>query len=440
MSDLYPHFVQQLARYPFRKLVLALSGGMDSRVLLSLLARGRDEFGWDAEAVHVHHGLSSNADQWAQDCQTWCQAANISCHIERVQLAVGSGESIEKMAREARYQALSQHVGYDTLLLLGQHADDQLETFLLALKRGSGPKGLSAMAAYAPFAQGHLARPLLTVSRQDIEAYAMQKKLSWVTDESNFDTRYERNFLRHHITPVLAERWPSIRQAVQRSAELCAEQEVLLQELLADALKRAITQDGGLSISTLAESSEASRRQLIRAWFAHHRLPMPSRQHTDQLWREVALASEDANPKLRLNQIEVRRFRQQLHLVQPEIDLSGWRSTIVPEQLLSLPQGLGCLKLAMHSSGNIKLPDDPSQLWVSFDPQGLVACPVGRSGSRKLKKLFQEYGIPSWQRRQIPILMYQDRVICVADLFVDRDFSGQDCELVWFKSSDSVPK
>lgn len=440
MSDLYAHFVQQLARYPFRKLVLALSGGVDSRVLLSLLARGRDEFGWDAEAVHVHHGLSSNADQWAQNCQTWCQAANISCQIERVQLALGSGESIEKMAREARYQALSQHVDSDTLLLLGQHADDQLETFLLALKRGSGPKGLSAMAAYAPFAQGHLARPLLTISRQDIEAYAMQNKLSWVTDESNLDTRYERNFLRHHITPALTERWPSIRQAVQRSAELCAEQEMLLQELLADALKRAITEDGGLSIPTLTESSEAARRQLIRAWFTHHRLPMPSRQHTERIWCEVALASEDANPKLKLNSIEVRRFQQCLYLVLPEIDLSGWRSTLVPEQLLPLPQGLGHLQLSIKASGNIKLPDDPSQLWISFDPQGLEACPVGRSGSRKLKKLFQEYGVPSWLRRQIPILMYQDRVVSVADLFVDRDWNGQDCELVWFKSSNSVPK
>jgi len=123
-----------------------------------------------------------------------------------------------------------------------------------------------------------------------------------------------------------------------------------------------------------------------------------------------------------------------------EIDLSGWRSTLVPEQLLLLPQGLGHLQLSIKASGNIKLPDDPSQLWISFDPQGLEACPVGRSGSRKLKKLFQEYGVPSWLRRQIPILMYQDRVVSVADLFVDRDWNGQDCELVWFKSSNSVPK
>ncbi|PAR55277.1 tRNA lysidine(34) synthetase TilS [Vibrio metoecus] len=440
MDDLYLHFVQQLARHPFRKLLLALSGGVDSRVLLALLARGRDEFGWDVAAVHVHHGLSPNADQWAQHCQLCCREVGMACQIEYVQLDLASGESIEKMAREARYQALSQHVGSDTLLLLGQHADDQLETFLLALKRGSGPKGLAAMAAYSSFAEGHLLRPLLTVSRQHIEAYAKQHKLTWVTDESNADTRYERNFLRHQVTPVLAERWPSIHQAVQRSAELCAEQEALLQELLAEALKRAISAEGGLVISALVESSDVMRRQLIRAWFAHHRLPMPSRQHTERIWCEVALASEDANPKLKLNSIEVRRFQQCLYLVPPEKDLSGWCSVLVLEQRLPLPQGLGHLQLTSKAGGNIKLPDDPSQLWISFDPQGLEACPVGRSGSRKLKKLFQEYGVPSWLRRQIPILMYQDRVVSVADLFVDRDWNGQDCELVWFKSSNSVPK
>ncbi|TQQ51941.1 tRNA lysidine(34) synthetase TilS [Vibrio cholerae] len=440
MDDLYLHFVQQLARYPFRKLLLALSGGVDSRVLLALLARGRDEFGWDVAAVHVHHGLSPNADQWAQHCQRCCREVGMACQIEYVQLDVASGESIEKLAREARYRVLAPHVNAQTLLLLGQHADDQLETFLLALKRGSGPKGLSAMAAYAPFAEGHLLRPLLTVSRQHIEAYAEQHKLTWVTDESNADIRYERNFLRHQVTPVLTERWPSIRQAVQRSAELCAEQETLLQEFLADALKKAITVEGGLSIAVLAEGSEGMRRQLIRAWFAHHRLPMPSRQHTERIWCEVALASEDANPKLKLNKIEVRRFQHCLYLVPPEIDLSGWRSGLVPEQYLLLPQGLGHLQLTSKAGGNIKLPDDQSQLWVSFDPQGLEACPVGRVGSRKLKKLFQEYGVPSWLRRQTPILMYRDRVVCVADLFVDRDWSGQDCELVWFKSHDSVPK
>lgn len=440
MDDLYLHFVQQMARYPFGQLVLAFSGGVDSRVLLALLERGRDEFGWSVSAIHVHHGLSPNADRWAQDCQTWCREADIACQVEYVQLALDSGESIEKMAREARYQALAPHVNPNTLLLLGQHADDQLETFLLALKRGSGPKGLAAMAAYAPFANGYLARPLLSVSRQTIEQYGQLHQLSWVTDESNLDLRYERNFLRHQVAPILSQRWPSIRQAVQRSAELCAEQEALLQELLQDALQHAIAEDGSLSIVRLSECSDMMRRQLIRSWFAHHQQPMPSRQHTDRLWHEVALAKEDANPKLKLNLVEVRRFRDQLYLVAPELDVSAWHAPMCCDTPLALPHRLGWLTLSRSDAGTIKMPENLSQLWVSFDPQGLEACPVGRAGSRKLKKLFQEYAVPSWQRRQLPILMYQNKVVCVAGLFVDREWSGQDLELVWLKSHNGMPE
>jgi len=434
MSDLYLHFVQQMARYPFRQLVLALSGGVDSRVLLALLARGRDEFGWQVAAVHVHHGLSPHADQWAKNCQMWAREVAVECQVEYVQLAINSGDSIEQMAREARYQALTPYIDNDTLLLLGQHADDQLETVLLALKRGSGPKGLAAMAAYAPFGLGHLARPLLMVSREQIEAYAVQHSLSWVTDESNIDIRYERNFLRHQVAPLLSQRWPAIRQAVQRCAELCAEQESLLQELLQERLHQAQAADGSLVIADLLNCSPAMRRQLFRAWFADQQLPMPSRQHTERLWHEVALARQDANPQLKLDHIEVRRFQQRLYVVQPRLDVTAWHSAIVADQALKLPHDLGWLTLQKNSAGYLKWPEEVSQLWVSFDPQGLQACPVGRAGARKLKKLYQEYGVPSWLRRQIPILMYQQQVVCVAGLFVDRAWSGQEGELIWSKS------
>ncbi len=159
----------------------------------------------------------------------------MASQIEYVQLDVARGESIEKLAREARYRSLAPHVNAQTLLLLGQHADDLLETFT-RIKARQWPKGLAALASYAPFAEGHLVRPLLTVSRQHIEAYAKQHKLSSVIDESNAEIRYERNFLRHQVTTVLTERWPCIRQFLQRSAELCAEQSAAAR-VLAGALK-----------------------------------------------------------------------------------------------------------------------------------------------------------------------------------------------------------
>lgn len=432
MSDLYAHLCQQLQHYRQQHLVMALSGGVDSRLLLALLIRYRDEFGASLSAVHVHHGLSENADHWALQCQKWCDDSSVEIAIEHVTLETTSGESIEKLARDARYQALSKHINPGDVLLVGQHADDQIETFLLALKRGSGPKGLASMSVVAPFASGRLLRPFLTIKRSEIEACASELGLDWVTDESNRDTRFERNFIRHRITPVLHQRWPSIHQSVQRSAELCAEQEALLKELLESTLHAALEQDGSLRIEQLERQTESVRRQLIRQWLSSHQVMMPSRKHTDMIWYEVALAAGDANPKLKINQCEVRRFDQRLYCIEATEDVALWKSAIELDQELQLPDTLGVLKLAT-GGGSLRLPENTEQLWVSFNPEGLMACPVGRSGSRKLKKLFQEYSVPSWLRRRTPILMYQDKVVAVANLFVDRDFSGQDCELHWDK-------
>ncbi len=434
MSDLYTHFCQQVEPYHQRHLVLALSGGVDSRVLLSLLVRYRDEFNVPVHAVHVHHGLSENADSWALLCQEWCDEASVDLTVEYVQLDLSSGESVEKLARDARYNALNRYINKDSVLLVGQHADDQIETFLLALKRGSGPKGLASMGKMSPFGLGILFRPLLTVKRSEIETYAEKLALKWVTDESNSDTRYERNFIRHQITPVLSERWPSIHNSVQRTAELCAEQQALLEELLNDSLMVAIASDGSLKIKELREHSESVRRQLIRQWISRHNVSMPSRKHTDMIWQEIALAGDDANPRLKLGEVEIRRFSGRLYCVGNYQDISTWKSAIQLEQRLPLPDKLGSLQIKRSAEGSFSLPAYDDNLWVSFNPEGLSACPVGRAGSRKLKKLFQEYGVPSWLRRRIPILMYQNQVVAVGNLFIDRDFSGQDCELVWDKS------
>jgi len=434
MFNLYAHLCQQLQPYSQRRFVLALSGGVDSRLLLALLARYREEFGVSACAVHVHHGLSQNADKWASQCQKWCDDYSIDLSIEYVQLETSSGESIEKLAREARYQALNKHVVQGDILLVGQHADDQIETFLLALKRGSGPKGLSSMAKASSFGMGTLLRPLLTVKRSEIESCANALKLEWVTDESNSDTRYERNYIRHKITPVLTARWPSIHDSVQRTVELCAEQESLLEELLHSSLQQAMVEDGSIIITELVKHSEAVRRQLIRQWFRRSNLSMPSRKHTDMIWHEVALAKHDANPKLKLSDWEVRRYGGRLYCVAEYQDVSHWKSAVNLSQPLLLPDNLGSVEIVKTCHGSLTLPENHDDLWVSFNPEGLSACPVGRMGSRKLKKLFQEYGVPSWLRRRIPILMYQNQVVAVGNLFIERDFSGQDYELVWDKS------
>ncbi|MEZ8820465.1 tRNA lysidine(34) synthetase TilS [Vibrio sp. 10N.222.54.A1] len=441
LIDTFTSVLDQSALKPCR-LIVAFSGGVDSRVLLELAAQFAKSHHIDCCAVHVHHGLSNNADYWAEQCKTWCDALSVSLFIERVSLDISRGESVEKLARDARYQALKKHIRQGDVLVTGQHIDDQVETFLLALKRGSGPKGLSSMAKVMPFSGAHIVRPLLSVTRTDIEVAARDMALTWVEDESNQDVRFDRNFIRHQVTPTLTVRWPSFRESVSRSAQLCAEQELLLDELLESHLQQALTEKHSLSIEVLSQYSDLLRARLLRMWLSRCNQPMPSQKQLKLIWDEVACAQADANPKLVLNEVEVRRFNHQLHVVKETKDLSNWQSDISMEESLVLPDGLGELHLTSAASDGVSNHCDAQHfslnttrgtLRVIFNPEGLSAHPVGRGHSRKLKKLFQEYQVPSWLRRRTPILMDGDRVIAVLGLFVDKNYEGQDCEALWSK-------
>ncbi|RTZ16125.1 tRNA lysidine(34) synthetase TilS [Vibrio aquaticus] len=436
LESIFTSVIQQ-HHQPGTGIVLGLSGGLDSRVMLELLANHAKQTNIPCLAVHVHHGLSDNADQWAEQCQRWCQSLDVPLVIERVRLDL-EGRSVEESAREARYSALRKHLNTGDLLLTGQHADDQVETFLLALKRGSGPKGLSSMAAVMPFANGQIVRPLLSVTRQEIESFAQASKLEWIEDESNQDQRFDRNFIRHQITPLVTGRWPHFYQSVQRSAELCAEQESLIEELVADKLSAAQSQDGSLEINDLAALSPLLRLRLIRSWLASHGLRMPTRTQLLNIWQEVAMAQKDANPQLVLAGGQVRRYAHRLYLVKEWQSLEQWQSRLEIEQPCTLPDGLGQVRLSRSQHGQLSLDAlKEGELRVTFDPEGLSAHPSQRGHSRKLKKLFQEYGVPSWLRRRTPIVMCDQRVVAVGNLFIDRHFIGQDCELIW-DNSESV--
>ncbi|KMV29530.1 tRNA(Ile)-lysidine synthetase [Photobacterium swingsii] len=413
-----------------KRFVLALSGGMDSRVLLAVMAEYlRLHPDHQCIAVHVHHGLNRYADEWADKCQVWAQSAGIPYYVERVVLVQDSGDSLEQAARDARYQALAKHMKGGDALLTAQHADDQVETLLLALKRGSGPAGLAAMPTSTPFAKGQHIRPLLQVNRTDIEYYAEQHGLEWVEDDSNQDTRFDRNFLRHQVTPLLAQRWPGLRKAVARSAALCGEQEALLDELLADKLALATAADGSLALSVLKQ--ERLAKALIRQWLQQQGAVMPSCAQLDQVWQSVVLAQQDANPQLNWQQHQIRRYQQRLHLVQQWPDIHQVQLSMSLSAPCKLPQGLGDISLMPSLNGQLRLPQDNEMLSVRFNPEGVNVKPVGRVGKRKLKKLFQEYGVPSWNRRRTPLIYYGDQLVAVAGLFVVDGFEGQECELSW---------
>jgi tRNA(Ile)-lysidine synthase len=426
------------------RLVVAYSGGVDSHVLLHQaveFARTQTEI--EVCAVYVNHGLSLNSTKWQAHCAQVCNELTIPLHVEKVDIYPQSRQSLEKLARDARYKALASYVTPHTILLTGQHADDQVETFLLALKRGSGPKGLASMAVAKSFASGQLVRPLVTSTRKDIEQYANEHALQWIEDESNRDVAFDRNFLRADVVPKLTERWPQIHKTVQRSAELCNEQETLLNELLQDKLTTALNHDGSLSILFLHNQSPLVRNRLLRMWFEKNNTPMPSASQLDEIWLSVALARIDATPILQLQQHSVRRFNQALHLVSAQQSVTQFSSELAIGQSITLPDGLGTISIvekdeaidmsevkAVHT---LTLNNLQQPITVQFSTAGLIAHPSQRSRSRKMKKLWQELQVPTWERGRFPVLLSDQQVIAVAGLFVDINFVGYDYHLIWKK-------
>lgn len=416
--------------YPYRQLLVGFSGGLDSTVLLHRLMRWREqEQDVQLRAIHIHHGLSASADSWVAHCEALCREWRIPLVVERVTLA-DEGLGIEAQARKARYAAFEKTLKPGEALVTAQHLDDQCETFLLALKRGSGPAGLSAMPARMDFAATQLLRPLLGETRESLMSWAQAHDLRWIEDESNQDDSYDRNFLRLRVLPLLSQRWPHFAEAAARSAALCAEQESLLDELLADELRAITSAAGTLHIAPLETMSVMRRAALLRRWFAAHDAPMPSRAMLSRVWDEVAQAREDAVPCLHLNGHEVRRFRGQLWWLKCQPSLTDaiidWSN---PRESLVLPQGLGRVSLA--ASGNVRLPEPDEQVSVRFKASGMLHI-VGRNGGRKLKKIWQENDVPPWQRNATPLLFYGETLIAAAGMFITREGWVEDgVQLEW---------
>ena len=415
-----------------QSILVAFSGGLDSTVLLhQLVCWQRQNPGVTLRAIHIHHGISPHADSWVAHCQRVCDEWQVPLAVTRVTLT-GQGAGLEAEAREARYRAFREALRPGEVLLTAQHLDDQSETLLLALKRGSGPAGLSAMPRRAAFAGTQLIRPLLNESRAALLGWAQQHGLCWIEDESNQDDAYDRNFLRLRVTPLLQQRWPHFAQAAARSAALCAEQESLLDELLANDLAGCVTAQGTLLLAPLMMMSGVRRAALLRRWLAGVNAPMPSRDGLERIWQEVALAREDASPCFRLGEYEVRRYQSQLWWVK---SVDGQSETVIPwscrETPLTLPAGLGSVQLI--SAGELRMPQAGEAISIRFKAPGVLHI-VGRNGGRKLKKIWQEQGIPPWRRDTTPLLFYGETLIAAAGVFVTREGAAVDEEgmsLIW---------
>jgi len=410
---------------------LAYSGGIDSHVLLHVLANHQHIFG-DAkfQAVHINHALSPQADQWAEHCRLTCERLQIPFIDIDVDATPRPGESPEARAREVRYQAIERLIKPDDCLLTAHHQDDQVETLLLQLVRGSGPKGLAAMPEWASFHNGHLARPLIHVRREDIHVYAAANQLKWITDESNLDLKFDRNFIRHEIVPRLTQRWPSLAQTISRSARYCAEAVEILDHDARQVLE-SINPNAQpyLPVSRLLQLSKAQQRNTLRYWIHQHGKNTPSSTRLEQVTEQLLHAAPDASPKVGWQGCELRRYRDQLHIMSP---LPSVNADEALEWNIAHPVVINAIgELSARpavGAGVAKRYVSDSNLSVRFRKGGESIQPAGRPQHHTLKKLFQERGIPPWIRDRIPLIYIDDQLAAVGNLFVGQQFSAENGE------------
>lgn len=396
---------------------IAFSGGLDSTVLLAAAASVRARLPGELRAIHVDHGLHPQSAHWAESCRALCERLGVPLEIRRLALSPGRGESLEAVARDARYRLFATLLGPGDPMLTAHNQDDQAETLLLALVRGSGVQGLAAMPSVAPLAAGYLVRPLLSIDRASLSAYAREQGLRWIEDPSNASDLFDRNYLRHQVMPLLRERWPAMAATLSRSARHCAEAVVLVEELAAQTLTRlAGTHPGALSIPDLLDLERPRCKAVMRHWLNGLGFAAPDAKRLDRILDEVLAARPDADPLVAWAGCEIRRYRKDLFALAPlptapsgSLDLAWTIQGGCGE--LELPLGLGCLSWLD--------PDVVSSTWhrtlaVRFGSAGVVCRSRVVGASRPLKALYHESGVPGWLRGYVPLVFEEARLLAVA--------------------------
>ncbi len=410
-----------------RRWRVAYSGGRDSHVLLHALAALRPQLPtFTLEAIHIHHGLQADADRWAGHCAAVCAGLGVPFQVRHVDARPARGASPEAVARQARYAALREAAAQGEAVLLAHHRDDQAETLLLQLLRGAGVRGLAAMPALQAFGGGWLCRPLLPWSRAQLAAYAAHEGLAWVEDPSNADPRHDRNFLRHALMPRLQARWPAASATLARSATHLGAAARLLDARAAEDLAVTASEAGTLSVSGLLALDAERRDNLLRFWLRGQGLPLPNSARLARI-SEVLSARADRMPCLAWPGAEVRRYRDRLYALAPAPALSRRpRHWATPAQPLEVP-GLGVLQPLVRPGAGLSRAalTAARQCTVEFRRGGERCRPAGCGHARRLKTLFQEWGVPPWTRGRVPLLFLDGALACVVGHAVCEPFAAK---------------
>lgn len=418
---------------------VAFSGGVDSTVLLHALLRHRAELPGPLGAFHVDHGLQAGSEAWERHCRELCHDWQVPYRSFRVAGSPEPGRSPEEWAREARYRLLQRALEPGAILISAHHQDDQVETLLLQMSRGAGPAGLAAMPAWREFGSGFLARPLLGCSRVQIADYAAAHGLTWIEDPANAVSRFDRNFLRLELLPLLRRRWPGIDTTLGRVAELQAEALQVLDATAALDLAACRGSDAHrLRLQRLRAWSWPRQAGVLRRWIAELGLAPPARAHLQALRVQLYRVREDANPLVTWTGVEVRVFAGEI-LAGPPLSPRDGRESLT----WALPQPCllrhGRIEARAAQGRGLRCAAVPGDsVEVRLRQGGEWLRPAGDGHHRELRKLFQQVHLPPWLRARHPLLYVDGKLAAVPGLWVEKELAATGSEAGWELSWQDV--
>jgi tRNA(Ile)-lysidine synthase len=401
---------------PPSRLVIGFSGGLDSTVLLHALASHWRESA--LLAVYIDHHLHDESSNWGTQCRQVADQLGVEFQAIDVGVDLQAGRGPEAAARTARYDALRSVIQNGDWLLSAHHKDDQAETLLLNLLRGSGPAGLAGIGEVLPFSEGWLVRPMLSFSRKELQAYAQEHGLTWIDDPSNEDRQFDRNYLRHEVMPRLEQRWPEASSRLRQSALLAGEAAGMLDQLADVDLQSLGQRPERLSLAGMQALPPERQRNVIRYVIRELGFPAPPSRQLQCIVDELIPAREDAQPLVSWSGVDVRRYRDSIYLLPQAGKPADVQEPATEEGVFMLGANMGELLLRPDAEAGLSDAVIANGLEVRFRQGGEEIKLSGQTHTKKLKKLLQDEGIVPWMRERVPLVYAGDDLVAVADLWL----------------------
>ncbi|WMC20327.1 MAG: tRNA lysidine(34) synthetase TilS [Enterobacteriaceae bacterium PSpyr] len=383
-----------------KKYLIAYSGGIDSSALLQIMYDLNKIYfkKISLRAIHINHNLNINSNIWVRHCYLFCKERNIKLIIKNIYIK--KKKNIENTARNLRYKFFKKIIINNEILLLAHHLQDQCETFLLALKRGSGPKGLSCMPFKKKIGKNYLIRPFLNINKKYIQKYILIKKIKYIIDKSNYNIKFDRNYIRIKILPLIIKKWPNFYISIFKSTILCSNQEKFINNIINKKILLNQNKKKALFINYLKKKKKKKSFLIIKNWINKFNLKTPSYKIIKNIWYEIILSNKKSKPKLINKLYKIIRYSKYLYL------LFNNKFNKISKLLINKIEGF-----------ILKAPNIKTKINIKFILKGKYKI-LGKMHLLNEKKIWKEFGIPPWLRNKIPLLYYNEKLISAIGFFI----------------------